>query len=263
MSNHEKDDERLAKKWLESQGYSNVERVKNDPPDYVVDSKYAIEVRRLNRGIQVNGRTEGEENSRIPLRRTIEKALGTLDAPGKRRSLDVNCEYDFSRPLPESKVIKKQIHEALLPLTQPYDTDVISQIKAKYLDYYKHARELDLLFGVHLCLPCGICLELGECSMKPAQFRLLNISDGRGVLVLSELKSNLEAAIREKSQKIKSRGNDFEEWWLILIDHIGYVPNSGLNETELEDLRAGIHIKTPWLRIIIVSLLPPYYGYEL
>ena len=55
MSNRENTDERFAKKWLEFQGYSNIEKIKNDPPDFVVEGKYAIEVRRLNHSIQVNG----------------------------------------------------------------------------------------------------------------------------------------------------------------------------------------------------------------
>ena len=261
MSNRENDDERLARKWLESQKYKNIERSDDDPPDYVIDGKYAVEVQRLNLKRQVNGRTEGEENSRLALGRTIKKALEMLAPPGKGRSVDVNCEYDFSRPLPKARVVKKQIREALLPLTQPNGTNVINQIKSKYLGCDKHRHEP--LFGLHLCLPCGICLELGEHSMKPDQFRLLNVSDGKGVLVSPELEHNIKSSIKEKTQKIRDRENDFDEWWLLLIDHIGYVLNSGLDETELGNLRAGIRVETPWSRIIIVSFWSPEYCYEL
>ena len=210
----------------------------------MVDGKYAVEVQRLNLKSQVNGRTEGEENSRLALCKTIKKALEKLGPPGKGKSVDVNCEYDFSRPLPKAKVVKKQIREALLLLTQPYGTH-------------------EPMFGLHLCLPCGICLELGEHSLKPDQFRLLNVSNGKGVLVSPELEHNIKSSIKEKAQKIKDRKNDFDEWWLLLIDHIGYVPNSGLNETELANLRAGIRVETPWSRIIIVSLWFADYWYEL
>ena len=263
MSNSENDDERLAKKWLESQGYKNIKRSGDDPPDYVIDGKYAVEVRRLNRKIQIDGRTEGEENSRISLYKTIEKELAGFDPADNEQSWIVDCEYDFSRPLPQVKVVKKQIREALLPLTKPYDTDVISKLRLKWLDYGKHAHELDLLFSLHLCLPCGICLKLGEIPEKPARFLLQNVSDGKGVLVLPELENSIKAAIEEKSQKIRDRETDFDKWWLILIDHIGYVPNSGLKETGLKDLRAGIRGTTPWSRFIIVSLWVPDRWYEL
>ena len=261
MSNRENDDERLARKWLESQKYNNIERSDDDPPDYVVDGKYAVEVKRLNLKSQINGRTEGEENSRLALCKTIKKALEKLGPPGKGKSVDVNCEYDFSRPLPKAKVVKKQIREALLLLTQPYGTNVINQIESKYLDLDKHRHEP--MFGLHLCLPCGICLELEEHSLKPDQFRLLNVSNGKGVLVSPELEHNIKSSIEEKAQKIKDRKNDFDEWWLLLVDHIGYVPNSGLNETELGNLRAGIRVETPWSRIIIVSPWFADYWYEL
>ena len=81
MSNPEKDDEGLARKWLESQGYTDITRPCSDPPDYVVNSAYAVEVRRLNQRIEVDGRTEGEENSRKSLHRTIGRTLVEIDPP--------------------------------------------------------------------------------------------------------------------------------------------------------------------------------------
>ena len=94
-------------------------------------------------------------------------------------------------------------------------------------------------------LPCGICLELQDNSVQPARFVLQNVSDGEGVLILPELEKNIKAAIKEKSQKIKGRENNFDAWWLILIDHIGLVPNSGLTQPELEELRKEIRVEMP------------------
>lgn len=260
MSNCENDDERWARKWLESQGYSNIERIKDDPPDYVVDDKYAIEVRRLNLKIRQG---EGEETSRISLRRTIEKALIEIGSFTNDQSWVVDCEYDFSRPLPKEKIIKKQIREVLLLLTQSRDDEFISEFGSKYLDYHKHAHELDSLGALHLCLTCGICLELQAISAQPARFVLQNVSDGEGVLVLPELEKNIEAAIREKSERIRGRENNFSAWWLILIDHIGCVPNSGITQTELEELQEEIRAQSPWSRVIIVSLWNLDFWYEL
>ena len=76
MSNRENTDECFAKKWLEFQGYSNIERIEDDPPDIVVEGEYAVEVRRLNRKIRQG---EGEETSRISLQKTIEPEFGLRD----------------------------------------------------------------------------------------------------------------------------------------------------------------------------------------
>ena len=67
MSNPGNSDERIARRCLESQCYATIERPRHDPPDYVVNVKFAVEVRRLNRRIEVGGKTEGEENSRKSL----------------------------------------------------------------------------------------------------------------------------------------------------------------------------------------------------
>ena len=267
MSKRKNLDELLAKKWLESQGYSNIEEPEKDSPDYVpdyvVDGNFAVEVRRLNRSIQVNGQTKGEESSRIPLSKTIERILSNIDPPSNEQSWIVNCEYDFSKPLPKNKVVKKQIHEALQPLTQPYDATLIPQLKKKYPDCDKHADEPGSLndYDLRLCLSCGICLELCKISAPPARFLLQHVSDGEGVAVLSELESNINAAIQEKTQKI--RGHEDKLWWLILIDHICYVPYSGLDQTELENLRTRIRVEKPWSRIVIVSLWYPEFWWSI
>ena len=41
MNKQENDDERLARKWLACQGYTDIQRPSDDPPDYVVDGMYA------------------------------------------------------------------------------------------------------------------------------------------------------------------------------------------------------------------------------
>ena len=188
MSNPEKDDEGLARKWLESQGYTDITRPCSDPPDYVVNSAYAVEVRRLNQRIEVDGRTEGEENSRKSLHRTIGRTLVEIDPPANDQNWVVDCKYDFSRPLPGVQVVKEQICEALRPLTQPYNTDVINQLRSKHLNHDKHRDELDFLSYLHLCLLCGICLELEPFDAhKPAKFLLPDVSGWEGIFVAHEL----------------------------------------------------------------------------
>ena len=265
MSNLENADELLAKEWLYSQSYSSVERLKRDPPDYVVDGNFAVEVRRLNRRIEVDGRPKGEEKARMPLRQTIKKTLEKIDPPGGERGWIVDCEYDFSRPLPRGKVVQSQVREALLPLTRPYDTDVVDQLNTKYLNYDKHADELDLLNHPHLCLRCGICLELHEIPMPSLRFLLLNVSGREGIGVAYELINNIQHYVTEKSSKVKkaNRVNAYKEWWLLLVDHVCHVPISILGEHELQSLRESIQDRDFWSRIVIISSKNIGWSYEL
>ena len=72
-------DERIAKRWLELQGYSDVRRPNDDPPDYVVEGRYGVEVRCLNWMTEVNGESEGMEGYEKPLERTIQRVLEEYD----------------------------------------------------------------------------------------------------------------------------------------------------------------------------------------
>ena len=183
-------DELWVAKWLEHQGYGDVRRLRCDPPDFVVGDHYAVEVTRLSQRITVGDDedTKGEEQARIPLRDCIETVLGKLGSPGNEgRSWVIDCEYDFTKPLPTSKKVGAQISEALKPILKPYDNSVISSMHSRHLDCDKHAGEISHLGFPHLCLECGICLELGEFCYHPEGFFLQNVSDGEGIGVAVEL----------------------------------------------------------------------------
>ena len=266
MSNPEKDDESLARKWLELQGYTDIKRPCSDPPDYVVNSEYAVEVRRLNQRIEVDGQFEGEELSRIALRNTVEKVLEEFDPPSEGQVWIVDCEYDFSKPLPETRITKREIRKALQPFAGAGGDNIIEQHLSEYLDYDKHADELEYLEYPHLCLPCGICLELTAIDApKSAKFLLKNVSDGEGIGIVDELIKNLQPYIKEKSLKVRqtNRLNDYQEWWLVLIDHICVVPISILGEQELQALHESIQDRAFWSRIVIISSKNVNWSYEL
>ena len=258
MSNPENPDEHIARKWLESQFYATIERPRHDPPDYVVDGKFAVEVRRLNRRIEVGGNTEGEENSRKSLYRTIENALKKIESTGNKRSWIVDCEYDFSRRLPNKNDVKDQIRETLLQIIVKFDTpNSFNEYRANDLDYDKHADELGFLNYPHFCLPCGICIEIGELhkTLKDPGFRLQNVSNGVGIAIAPELIRNIQPCINEKSSKVcrSQKLDDYQEWWLILIDHICNLPLSILDSREWQSVRDSIQDRSIWSRIILIS----------
>ena len=141
----ENDDALCAQNWLRQQGYRDIRRPCSDPPDFLVDGDCAVEVTRLNQRIVVGDepRSKGQEQAREPLTDHLGKVLGELGSPGNAgRSWVIDCEYDFTEPLPNRKIVTAQVSEALAPLLKPYDDNVISSIHSRHLDYGKHAGEI-------------------------------------------------------------------------------------------------------------------------
>ena len=267
MNERENNDECLAKEWLKGQRYT-VRRLCDDPPDYEVDGHHAVEVRRLNQRIEVNGKFRGVERFRIPLRDTMEQVLEEFGPPSEGQVWIVDCEYDSSKPLPETTITKREIQKALQPFSRPCGDDIIEKHRSKYLDYDKHAHELEYLNYPHLCLPCGICLELAEVDAPEStefKFWLQNVSDGEGIGVARELINSIQHYVSEKSLKIRKTNkiNDYEDWWLLLIDHICHAPIAILGKSELKAVRESIQVRDFWSRIVIISSKNFNWSYEL
>jgi len=151
----------------------------------------------------------------------------------------------------------------LAPLIQPYDESVISGVHSKYFNYDKHAGETTHWWFPHLCLDCGICLELAEVSHEPAKFILQNVSDGHGIGLSTELKASILNRVLEKSTNVRKQGKvgKYRSWWLILVDHVCHMPMTDLSEDELSFVR-GQRFDF-WSRVVIVSSRNPSWHYEL
>ena len=259
-------DELCAQNWLMQQGHGDIQRPCSDPPDFVIDGDCAVEVTRLNQRITVGDdeRSKGEEQARKPLEDHLEKVFEALGPPGNEgRSWVVDCECDFAEPLPNRRMVAAEISEALAPILKPYDDSVISGLHSRHLDCSKHAGEISHLGFPHLCLECGICLELGEFSHDPAGFFLQNVSDGEGILLAEELNRSIQNRLRDKSKKIRSQNKigEYRNWWLILIDHVCHVPMHILSDDELAFIRDQQF--DFWSRVTIVSSRNLGWHYDL
>ena len=255
-----------AEEWLRSQGYSDVRRPFGDPPDFVVENRYAVEVTRLMQRITVGDdkHTQSEYETSKPLTDCIRVVLEKLGPPGNRgKSWVIDCEYDFSKPLPKAKTVRSQLTTMLKPLLKPYDENILASIFSRHFDYDKHASEAHLLERPHLCLDCGICLSLGEFSCSPERFILQNVSNDKGVGLAEELRKGVQHIIGEKSRKIRNQNKtyEYEDWWLILMDYVCYLPIQILSENELSFIQdQGFDF---WSRIVIVSSQNLEWHYDL
>ncbi len=251
----ENEDECRALEWLRQQGYSDIRRPCNDPPDFVVDGVYAVEATRLSQKIVVgdNREIKSEEESRIPLTRCIKKAISQLGPPANDGSSWVIAfEYDASEPLPATEDITNQILEALAPLLQPYNMKVISDMHSRHFNYKRHAVVSHLGFP-HLCLDCGICIYLTRSAYEPAKFIMPSVSDGEGLILGEALNASIENRILDKTTKVRKQGKvgEYKSWWLVLVDHICHIPMTLLSEGDLSFVQ-DLHFDF-WSRVVVVS----------
>ena len=262
----ENDDELLARNWLRAQGHEDIRRPCSDPPDFVVGGTLAVEVTRLSQRITVgiDKRSKGEEEARKPLADQIANTIELLGPPGNEgRSWVIDCEYDLSVPLPNRMKVAAQISDALTPLLKPYDDKVVAGMHSRYFDVDKHAGEIPGMGFPHLCLECGICLELGEFLHDPASFFLQNVSDGKGIGVAAELGKGIRDRVRVKSETIRNRNRigTYGSWWLILVDHVCLVPLRILSEHELSYVRNQDF--DFWDRVVVLSSKNVDWHYDL
>ena len=87
---------------------------------------------------------------------------------------------------------------------------------------------------------------------RPACFTLGTALDrDTGGWMASLLRENIQICVDEKSRKIAKFRSNYERWWLVLIDHVGY----GTQEQ--------IQVKHDWDKILVVNPMDPRCGYEL
>ncbi|MET0555249.1 MAG: hypothetical protein ABW221_19560 [Vicinamibacteria bacterium] len=92
--------EQVAQQHLRSRGFTDVryEPDGNVPPDFLVDARIAVEVRRLNQHEETTGTPRGLEAVSIPLLHRMRKLLPAL---GPARGESWYVTYTFERPLLE------------------------------------------------------------------------------------------------------------------------------------------------------------------
>lgn len=100
------DSEKTAKKYLEYLGFEGIvyEPDGNVPPDFLVNGRIAIEVRRLNQNEGNGSGFRGLEEIAIPLQMKIGKLLASLGPPKSGSSWFVH--YTVRRPVPAWGVLR-------------------------------------------------------------------------------------------------------------------------------------------------------------
>jgi hypothetical protein len=106
-------EEQITEAYLRKSEFKDVvfEPDGNIPPDFSVDGKIAVEVRRLNQHFFTKDEIRGLEETRIPLFKLLESSLSEFDSEYKGYSYWVSIR--FYRPVEKSDTNKKAIVKTL------------------------------------------------------------------------------------------------------------------------------------------------------
>jgi hypothetical protein len=224
--------EKLALAYLSALGFSQTvyEPDGKVPPDFLLNGEIAVEVRRLNYNkLTSSGRYEGLESSQIALMKMMRATLALFGPPREGKSWFVG--YRFSRPLPHLPKLRRKVHEALK-------------------DFLEGRRNLE---DNELEVTDRFTLTLFPLSSpRPTCFTLATASDhDTAGWAASLLQQNIRLCIEEKTRKIARFRSKYAQWWLVLVDHIGY----GTPEQ--------IQVRHDLDKVLIVNPLDPKCGYEL
>lgn len=194
-----REDERIAGEFLESLQLGGVEHEPdgNVTPDFLLDGRIAVEVRRLNQNYELpNGGKEGFEGIMVGAWRrmqTIVKELGP-----SRDGESWNVFMQLRRPL-DWKSLEAEVVKRLTAFMQAETRE-----------------EVTLQFGENFEL------DLMRASKDRGGFFYLmghsNADAGGAVMALVE--RNLRLCVEEKARKVAPFRRKYGEWWLVLINRV-------------------------------------------
>lgn len=221
-------EEKITEGYLKSLGFKNVvfEPDGNIPPDFSINDRIAVEVRRLNQHFFTKNEVRGLEESRLPLFKLLQSSLSGFNSQYKRESYWVSIR--LRRPIQKGPIVKKAIHEAL--------TDFLAKA---------------------FPLPCDVkvteSISFRIFSSLPVEGRVFRFAGGtdreNGGFVLDEFKKNFDHCVKEKSRKIKGHYHRYTSWWLVLVDKIAY----GFDESEKKKIRSMVSMNSYWDKVIVLD----------
>lgn len=228
-------DEEIAKEYLYKNDFSDIqyEPSGNIPPDFLLNKKIAIEVRRLNQHDFLNQHdlmcNKGLEEISIPLDQGIRSLLKSF---GPAKNISFYVSYDFKRPLEAWTELKPKVRESLYD----FKRKVESQTE---LSITKH--QISKNFKIEFTKSSKIFDDFYSLGSK--------IDYDQGGWIVPEMIRNINYCIKEKSKKITALSEKYSEWWLILVDHI----DNRLHSFEREEIKNCVEVDPIWKKIILVS----------
>ena len=236
MKRKQNKDETRAKKYLQTLKYKKLEYepLGNVTPDFLLDDKIAIEVRRLNRN-HINGeKLISIENFEIHLIKKIKKIISSFDYTYYKKSAFVAITLSKSLEVHhKTKIIKK-----VKKLLKKHSQNISKKRSYKISDF------LEITFT-----PTG---------KKPKPFIYASCNDDY-FWIVNELHKNIQSVIDEKDKKINKNFKLYKKWWLVLVDSIIY----GLDKEDFKALKKIKVNKQKFSKVMILSPKGDFKAIEL
>jgi hypothetical protein len=231
-------EETMAEKYLNSLGLGQAvfEPDGNVPPDFVLDGSIAVEVRRLNKQVEVAGETEGIEQAAIPLKKVVDKTLKKFDSLYSGNSYFVL--YTYGRPLAPMALLSKKLELALDAFVQgPMSTPT--------------KLDIDPSFRIQIVS-----------AANPISGRFFVLASDRdlqrGGWIVEDMMNNIRHCSDEKAAKVAAYRAKYPTWWLLLVDFIGY----GIDQFDQDQLTVTANVRHTWDKLIILSPQEPLRAFE-
>lgn len=233
------DSEELAFQYLTSLGYTDIkyEPDGNIPPDFLINGRIAVEVRRLNKQIASENGYEGIEKKTYPLVAWLQNLLNRISPNNHSESWYVH--FSFERPIPNRSAIEQHITEHLTEFSN--------------LEHKKFF-EFELNDNFEYCIT--------KASTIHETFFVLGcyIDHDRGGWLLGDILESARNCIKEKSQKTAKFRQKYPEWWLVMPN---YISPTHLSDEDKNQLRQNLNLPHDWDKIIIINPSAPRSGFEL
>jgi hypothetical protein len=204
----------------------------NVPPDFLVDGRVAVEVRRLNRNEAGSDRPVGLDRSATPFVHRFQTLLASA-RPSGHAAWWVGLE--FKRPLPQWEVLAPPVRQLLgrfaadsSPRSERWT--VASTVAVEILPRPTPARPFTLGWVTDA--------DAGGCDIEEAA-------------------RNMRLCIADKAAKVAKYRSRYPEWWLLLVD-VAFGLDRGVGR-RLYDTAIGLG----WSRVIIIDPARPAASFEL
>ena len=235
-------EESIAKRWLEGQGFSDIidlSRENRDPPDFRVENRIGVEVRRLESTTEAMRPDLVIKTIEHSLSRIIINLLEEAGEPPGGYTVYVRCETSGAPP--KRKETEKIVREAIDQCLQILNEALRLGEKPKW-PKWRFASGLRLRFSAYI-----IPGKRGKFEfMWPVAH-----ADERG-WELADSVRNINHSIVTKTRKIEDKIHCYTEWWLVLVENDFWTPGDW--ETDRwQWIRDNLIEASPWSRVVVIK----------
>jgi hypothetical protein len=223
--------ESLVRNHLQHRGFKRIvyQPDGNIPPDFLVDGRIAVEVRRLNENeVTESGELCGLETLRISTQRKLHKLLRSLGPAASGNSWFVGL--NLKRPVPRWKHVEPELRRQLEEFRDNESGQRLCTIKVA------EGLEIKIFHKASRLHPT--CFVFGACS-----------DHDTGGFVLSNTQRNLRLCVQEKMRKIAPVRHKYPEWWLVFVDQISF----GVGDCDQELFREHLGVEHDLDHVILLN----------